>query len=146
MKLEEIPGYLNQIVELLTNHRYFSALVIITSFFILAKVMDITLDRIFRFIGHRFDVEFDDATVTPIRKPVQVVIFLIGCWMALLWVTPQTDSVSPAGNSYPPVGVSIPISGKGLNAVTGKWPPLRNQWPWRYPAASFSASFHVVRR
>ena len=79
-------------MELLSIHRYLGALAIITVFAVFAKVMDITLHRIFRFIGARFEFEFDDATVAPIRKPIQAVIFLAGCWLALLWGAPKTDS------------------------------------------------------
>jgi len=90
--VDEILKYISQITEQLTIHRYLGALVIIVGFTILAKVMDISLHRIFRFISRKLEFEFDDAVVKPIRKPVQAVIFLIGCWLALLWAVPDQDS------------------------------------------------------
>jgi len=90
--VDEILKYISQIIEQLTIHRYLGALVIIAGFAILAKVMDISLHRIFRFISRKLEFEFDDTVVKPIRKPVQAVIFLIGCWLALLWAVPDQDS------------------------------------------------------
>ena len=82
--MQQFSNYLSGIMEFMMERRIIGALIIMALFAIGAKLVDLFLHRILKYIGTRSNISIHDSLAGILHRPAWITIFLVGAWMAAL--------------------------------------------------------------
>lgn len=85
MDLLQIREYL----DFVSSNPHIQTLIVVAAAFILAKVADLVITRVFRQLTARTRTDLDDKILAALHRPVFTTVVLVGLWVALVIEIPE---------------------------------------------------------
>jgi MscS family membrane protein len=77
---------------------YINAILSVLLFIVVAKFIDIFVDKVLRRIARVTKSDLDDKIIDIIHRPIYLTIILIGCILAIIYLNPSTEAIFYTNN------------------------------------------------